>query len=95
MIGGYYANDSVVDGNQTLLGENAKGDVLDLCTGTLDLTEMLVAGGAQSVVALDFSAEMATMGFSSVSPAHKGKRGSNPDAHMTNGNRVSTTRDGL
>ena len=49
-----------------LLGENAKGDVLDLCTGTLDLTEMLVAGGAQSVVALDFSAEMIAAGQSKI-----------------------------
>ena len=35
-----------------LLEDKGKGDVLDLCTGTLDLAEMLVKRGAKSVVGL-------------------------------------------
>ena len=45
-----------------LLKDKGQGDVLDLCTGTLDLAEMLVRRGAKSVVALDFSAEMIAAG---------------------------------
>jgi ubiquinone/menaquinone biosynthesis methyltransferase len=46
------------------LGEKAQGDVLDLCAGTLDMTQMLVAQGAKSVVAADFSEKMLSAGQS-------------------------------
>lgn len=38
------------------------GDVVDLCAGTLDLTVMLLAAGARSVQALDFSDGMLQAG---------------------------------
>ena len=44
--------------------EKAQGDVLDLCAGTLDMTQMLVAQGAKSVVAADFSEKMLSAGQS-------------------------------
>lgn len=44
------------------LGESAKGRVLDLCSGTMDLTQHLLREGAESVVAIDFSAEMLDVG---------------------------------
>ena len=44
------------------LGQAVHGDVLDLCAGTMDITLALVAGGARSVTALDFSAEMLACG---------------------------------
>jgi len=45
-----------------LLQEKGQGDVLDLCAGTLDLTEMLLAKGAKSIVAVDFSEQMLQVG---------------------------------
>jgi demethylmenaquinone methyltransferase/2-methoxy-6-polyprenyl-1,4-benzoquinol methylase len=45
-----------------LLGEKGQGDVLDLCAGTLDLTEMLLKKGAKSIVAVDFSGQMLRVG---------------------------------
>ena len=47
-----------------LLQEKGRGDVLDLCAGTLDLTEMLLLKGAKSVVAVDFSEQMLDFGQS-------------------------------
>ena len=44
------------------LGPAAQGDMLDLCAGTLDLTVALVAGGAKSVVAVDFAVQMLEAG---------------------------------
>lgn len=44
------------------LGPAAQGDVMDLCAGTMDLTEVLLRGGARSVKALDFAAEMLAQG---------------------------------
>jgi ubiquinone/menaquinone biosynthesis methyltransferase len=52
-----------------LLGDKAKGDVLDLCAGTLDLTEMLLEGGAKSIVAVDFSEQMLAVGQAKLSEA--------------------------
>ena len=46
------------------LGEAAQGTMLDLCAGTLDLTRMLIDGGAQHVHAADFSQQMLTTGES-------------------------------
>ena len=46
------------------LGAAAKGEVVDLCAGTLDLTVMLLAAGAQHVHAVDFSAPMLLAGRS-------------------------------
>jgi demethylmenaquinone methyltransferase / 2-methoxy-6-polyprenyl-1,4-benzoquinol methylase len=45
-----------------LLQEKGQGDVLDLCAGTLDLSEMLLASGAKSIVAVDFSEQMLQVG---------------------------------
>lgn len=42
------------------LGDSARGDVLDLCAGTLDLSAMVT--GARSLVAADFCAEMLEAG---------------------------------
>ena len=50
------------------LGDTLKGDVLDLCAGTLDLTLMLVEAGAQTVTAIDFSEEMLRAGESKIPP---------------------------
>ncbi len=47
------------------LGASAKGDVLDLCAGTMDFTAAL-AGGAKSVVALDFCAPMLEAGMTKI-----------------------------
>lgn len=44
------------------LGPAAQGDMVDLCAGTLDLTVMLLAAGAKSVKAVDFSAPMLQAG---------------------------------
>ncbi len=44
------------------LGDGRSGDVVDLCAGTLDLTVMLLAQGARSVAALDFSENMLQAG---------------------------------
>ena len=44
------------------LGENGKGRVLDLCSGTLDLTRMLLDHGAAHVTAADFSEVMLATG---------------------------------
>jgi len=51
-----------------LLGEKAQGDVLDLCAGTLDLTEMLIDRGAKSVVSVDFSEQMLDVGAQKLDP---------------------------
>lgn len=47
------------------LGPNAKGDVLDLCAGTMDFTAAL-AKDARSVVALDFCAPMLEAGMKKI-----------------------------
>ena len=47
------------------LGASARGDVLDLCAGTMDFTAAL-AGGAKSVVALDFCAPMLDAGMAKI-----------------------------
>ena len=44
------------------LGDCANGRVLDLCAGTLDLTQQLLQAGAESVVSVDFSSEMLAAG---------------------------------
>ena len=44
------------------LGTQASGTMLDLCAGTLDLTQMLVDRGADHVYAVDFSAQMLAVG---------------------------------
>lgn len=44
------------------LGIQGKGRVLDLCAGTLDLSQQLLIAGADSVIAVDFSAEMLAAG---------------------------------
>jgi len=49
------------------LGEQARGRVLDLCAGTLDLSQQLLAAGAESVVAIDFSEEMLRAGRAKLS----------------------------
>ena len=49
------------------LGENAKGDVLDLCAGTMDFSAALAAN-AKSVVALDFCAPMLEAGQAKIPP---------------------------
>lgn len=43
------------------LGDAARGDVLDLCAGTLDLT-LALTGHARSVTAVDFAAPMLAVG---------------------------------
>jgi ubiquinone/menaquinone biosynthesis methyltransferase len=50
------------------MGDNAKGRVLDLCCGTLDLTRMLVDHGAEHVTAADFSEVMLSSGGSKIKP---------------------------
>ena len=50
------------------LGDCAQGDMLDLCAGTLDLTGMLLAAGARSVEAVDFSAPMLEAGRPKLPP---------------------------
>ncbi len=44
------------------LGEGARGEVLDLCAGTLDLTLVLLDHGASRVDAIDFSEGMLDQG---------------------------------
>jgi ubiquinone/menaquinone biosynthesis methyltransferase len=44
------------------LGDAGRGRVLDLCAGTLDLSQQLIEDGAESVVSIDFSAEMLAAG---------------------------------
>ena len=44
------------------LGQSIEGTVLDLCAGTLDLTRMVLDGGASHVHAADFSAQMLSIG---------------------------------
>jgi demethylmenaquinone methyltransferase/2-methoxy-6-polyprenyl-1,4-benzoquinol methylase len=44
------------------LHESAQGTMLDLCAGTLDLTQMLIERGAEHVHAVDFSAQMLAAG---------------------------------
>ena len=51
-----------------LLEDKAQGDVLDLCAGTLDLTEMLIERGANSVVSVDFSEQMLQIGAQKLDP---------------------------
>ena len=51
-----------------LLEDKAQGDVLDLCAGTLDLTEMLIERGAKSVVSVDFSEQMLDVGAQKLDP---------------------------
>jgi len=46
------------------LGDHGRGQVLDLCAGTLDLTRMLLDQGADHVFAADFSPEMLANGAS-------------------------------
>lgn len=48
------------------LGDNGKGRVLDLCSGTLDLTRMLLDHGASHVTAADFSEVMLATGASKI-----------------------------
>ncbi len=48
------------------LGENGKGRVLDLCSGTMDLTRMLIDRGATHVTAADFSEAMLATGSSKI-----------------------------
>ena len=50
------------------LGEHGKGRVLDLCSGTLDLTRMLLDNGAAHVTAADFSEVMLSTGASKIRP---------------------------
>jgi ubiquinone/menaquinone biosynthesis methyltransferase len=47
------------------LGDNARGDVLDLCAGTMDFSAAL-APNARSVVALDFCAPMLEAGMTKI-----------------------------
>lgn len=44
------------------LGPAARGDMVDLCAGTLDLTVMLLDAGARSVKAVDFAEQMLLAG---------------------------------
>ena len=44
------------------LADSGKGDVMGLCAGTLDLTLQLLANGARSVQAVDFSPQMLKSG---------------------------------
>ena len=44
------------------LQDSARGEVLDLCAGTLDFTAALVRGGARHVHAVDFAQEMLEVG---------------------------------
>jgi len=50
------------------LKDKARGEVLDLCAGTLDLTAALVAGGASYVHAVDFAEAMLAQGRSKLPP---------------------------
>jgi ubiquinone/menaquinone biosynthesis methyltransferase len=44
------------------LGDSGKGEVIDLCAGTLDLSVMLLAAGATRIHAVDFSEAMLQAG---------------------------------
>ena len=48
------------------LKDSGQGTVLDLCAGTLDLTQMLVEHGAEHVHSVDFSAQMLAHGASKI-----------------------------
>ncbi|MCB9779675.1 MAG: ubiquinone/menaquinone biosynthesis methyltransferase [Alphaproteobacteria bacterium] len=50
------------------LKDNARGEVLDLCAGTLDFTVALVRGGATHVHAVDFAGEMLEAGRAKLPP---------------------------
>ena len=50
------------------LGDAARGEVLDLCCGTMDFTVMLLERGAQRVIAADFSEGMLDAGASKLPP---------------------------
>lgn len=50
------------------LRHGARGDVVDLCAGTLDLSVMLLDGGARSIQALDFSENMLQAGAPKLPP---------------------------
>ena len=50
------------------LGPQREGTVLDLCAGTLDLTRMLLDGGASHVHAADFSPTMLAVGEQKLKP---------------------------
>jgi len=48
------------------LGDTARGDVLDLCAGTLDLTQALLAYEPRSITAVDFAQKMLDAGRSKI-----------------------------
>lgn len=50
------------------LRHGRQGDVVDLCAGTLDLSVMLLAEGARSIQALDFSENMLQAGAPKLPP---------------------------
>lgn len=50
------------------LGPKARGEVLDLCAGTMDMTKLLLKAGATRVVALDFSEAMLNQGAARLPP---------------------------
>ena len=50
------------------LGAAAQGDMVDLCAGTLDLSVMLLAAGATSIQAVDFSEPMLHAGRPKLAP---------------------------
>lgn len=50
------------------LGPNVRGEVIDLCAGTMDLTRMMLAAGATKVHALDFSPSMLAAGATKLPP---------------------------
>ena len=50
------------------LQDSARGEVLDLCAGTLDFTAALVRGGARHVHAVDFAQEMLEVGRRKLPP---------------------------
>lgn len=50
------------------LKDKAQGEVLDLCAGTMDFTDLLVRGGARHVHAVDFAVEMLEAGRGKLPP---------------------------
>ncbi len=48
------------------LEDSARGEMIDLCAGTLDLTVMLLAAGARHVHAMDFSESMLAVGATKI-----------------------------